>query len=119
MPLVLIVVVLNDVYILFRAELPSKEKAFAVGQWAPWAAIAMALAASSLNSWYGPTWDKLWEQIEKDRKAYLREIGEGDGDDGDAAAVMTIANTSHDDGPATALLLSSSHPEAEETRDEG
>ena len=66
-PATVIVVILNEVYITYKAALPVREKPYAVGQWMPVVTIALAFAAAAINDSYRDEWEKLQKIYEADR----------------------------------------------------
>ena len=72
-PMTVVIVILIEVYINFKATLPVSENAYAVGQWMPLVTVALAFAAATINEAYRPDWEKRQKIYEADKKARLAE----------------------------------------------
>ncbi|KIV84087.1 hypothetical protein PV11_06061 [Exophiala sideris] len=72
LPAFLVVVIINEVYVN-TSRLPKDENAFAVGQWAPWVTVSLAMIASTVNGWYSPKWEKLLKIYAEDEEAIKLE----------------------------------------------
>ena len=67
-----IVIGFNEVYMLYSPSLPTDEKPFAVGQWAPWVTVVLALIAAAINAYYEPKWERIKEILDEEHEAFMR-----------------------------------------------
>ena len=67
-----IVVILNEIYLLSGGSLPSSERYYAVGQWAPWVSTVLVVIAAVIVHRYQPGLEAEQAQIKKGYE--LRQI---------------------------------------------
>ena len=67
---IVVVIVLNEVYLLINGGLPSNENPHSVGQWGPWTGVALAIVAAAIVRYNQPEFLKRQEILAQDKVAF-------------------------------------------------
>lgn len=71
-------VVLNEICLLGNGGLPSNEHLYAIGQWAPWVGVALAIIAAGIIRYKEPQWRERQAILTQERAALEQRMrGEG------------------------------------------
>ena len=68
--LIILVIALNECYLLKDGGLPTSENPYAIGQWGPWVGVALALLAAIIVRYYRPRFLERQRVLDAERAAF-------------------------------------------------